>query len=46
MHNDEYLCKAAGFEEDIVCEQGKADAITTIKSSTIGKKLTGKLSFS
>jgi len=27
MHNDKYLCKAEGFDEDIVCKQGKIDAI-------------------
>ena len=27
MHNDKYLCKAEGSVEDIVCKQGKADAI-------------------
>lgn len=25
MHNDKYLCKAEGLEEDIICKQGKAD---------------------
>ena len=25
MHNDKYLCKAKGLDEDIVCKQGKAD---------------------
>ncbi len=25
MHNDKYLCKAGGLEEDISCKQGKAD---------------------
>jgi len=24
MHNDKYLCKAEGLEEDIICKQGKA----------------------
>ena len=46
IHNDKYLCKADGLEWDIVCEQGKADAIISIKSSTIGKKLTDKLPLS
>jgi hypothetical protein len=25
MHNDKYLCKAEGLEEDFICKQGKAD---------------------
>ena len=29
MHNDKYLCKAEGFVEDVVCKQGKADAISS-----------------
>jgi hypothetical protein len=32
-HNDKYLCKAKGIDEDIVCKQGKADAIKKIRSS-------------
>ncbi len=31
MHNDKYLCKAKGFREDIVCKEGKADAIMKIR---------------
>jgi hypothetical protein len=32
MHNDEYLCKAKELEEeDIVCKQGKAEAIKKTK---------------
>ena len=31
MHNDQYLCNAKGLDEDIVCRQGKADAIKKIK---------------
>jgi hypothetical protein len=31
MHNDKYLCKAKGLDEDIVCKQGKADAIKKIR---------------
>lgn len=27
VHNDEYLCRADGLGEDIICLQGKADAI-------------------
>ena len=46
MHNDKYLCKSDGLNEDIVCKLGKADAITSIKSSTIDKKLACKLSSS
>ncbi len=38
MHNDKYLCKADGLDEDIVCKQGKTDAIKKIKWSTIRAK--------
>ena len=31
MHNDKYLFRAKGFDEDIVCKQGKADAIKKIR---------------
>ena len=27
MHNNKYLCKTKGFDEDIICKQGKADVI-------------------
>jgi hypothetical protein len=37
IHNDKYLCKAEGYDKDIVCKQGKDDAIKKIRSSTIGK---------
>ena len=26
-HNDKYLCKAEVLDEDIICRQGKADAL-------------------
>jgi hypothetical protein len=31
MHNNKYLCRAKGFDEDIVCKQSKADAIKKIR---------------
>jgi hypothetical protein len=32
LHNDKYHCKAdKGLNEDIICKQGKADAIKKIK---------------
>ena len=31
MHNDKYRCKATGFDEDIICKQGKEDAMKKIK---------------
>jgi hypothetical protein len=29
LHNDTYLCKAEVLDEDIICKQGKADALIT-----------------
>jgi hypothetical protein len=41
IHNDKYLCKAKELDEDIVCKQGKADAIKKIKcSKSENKRLT------
>ena len=37
-HNVEYLCKANGLDEDIVCKQGKVDAIKKANWSTIRAK--------
>jgi hypothetical protein len=31
MHNGNNLCTAKGFDEDIICKQGKADGIKKIK---------------
>jgi len=31
-HNDQYLCTAIDIYEDIICKQGKADAIKKVKS--------------
>ena len=28
-HNDKYLCKAEVLDEDIICRQGKADAMSS-----------------
>ena len=33
-HNDQYFCTAKGLDEDIVCKQGKADAIKKVKCLT------------
>ena len=37
-HNDKYLCKADGSDDDIVCKQGKADAIKKVDCSKSEKK--------
>ena len=36
-HNDKYLCKGNSPDEDIVCKQGKVDAIKKVKWPTIEK---------
>jgi|MudIll2142460700_1097286.scaffolds.fasta_scaffold482116_1 hypothetical protein len=38
MHNYKYLCKAKGSDEDIVCKQGKADAIKKVDCSNSENK--------
>ena len=35
MHNDKHHCKAKGLDEDIICKQGKADALKKIRPLTI-----------
>ncbi len=32
VYNDEYFCKAGGLGEDIVCKQGKADAVRRVRN--------------
>jgi len=40
-YNDQYLCISNGLHEDIVCQQGKADAIKKAKcSKSENKRLT------
>ncbi len=37
-YNDKYICKGNDRYEDIVCKNGKADAIKKVKWSTIRAK--------
>jgi hypothetical protein len=39
-HNNQYYCTSKRLNEDIICKQGKADAIKKIKcSKSMNKKL-------